>query len=528
MKKTRILTRLYGVTPTVVLLCNLIKERHVIQQHYNVTTHKVYAVTLLLWKAKTCFGSIADGLDHVNPVIRLPLERGISRVLGLGTMAGVDINTLIMEQYLTLSRENHTLGMVKPEIKGNVNFQTRSQFMRDLMEDTFFGKKIRMLMTMLIESSTFNNNADRLTAIVSKLDNLGRDMKKLKDNVHPIQVGCQIFNGLYLDKECPLNEKIKQVEEVNYGEFGHPAPFYRNYVAKFRVGPPGYYTRTDNQTPSGEKKPNLAETINKYIDEAAKRQAEQDEWLKTFCQSTENSWIDHDKIIQKLESQVIPELKSNLPKQTINHYVEPYIPPIIFPNQLKQHAREALAHKTMDSLKKIRINRPLLKEIKKTDNYPKYMKDLVANKQLTEEDDEVNMNPRCSALLQNELPPKENDPGSFILPCSIRRKPVILGRHLLATAHAKVDIFRKTISLEVGNEKEVQIIGNALHRTTPVLIVKVNVTRYSIGPGKVYTKMKILEVEELSRTRVNIATIRARIMDEIVMNDYEKESYDET
>ncbi|GKF88544.1 hypothetical protein Tco_0259421, partial [Tanacetum coccineum] len=29
------------------------------------------------------FGSIASGIDHVNPVIRLPLERGISRVLGL-------------------------------------------------------------------------------------------------------------------------------------------------------------------------------------------------------------------------------------------------------------------------------------------------------------------------------------------------------------------------------------------------------------------------------------------------------------
>ncbi|GJX33450.1 zinc knuckle CX2CX4HX4C containing protein [Tanacetum coccineum] len=33
------------------------------------------------------------------------------------------------------------------------------------------------------------------------------------------------------------------------------------------------------------------------------------------------------------------------------------------------------------------------------------------------------------------------------------RMPIILGRPLLATAHAKVDIFRKSISLKVGNEK---------------------------------------------------------------------------
>ncbi|GJY48123.1 zinc knuckle CX2CX4HX4C containing protein [Tanacetum coccineum] len=158
------------------------------------------------------------------------------------------------------------------------------------------------------------------------------------------------------------------------------------------------------------------------------------------------------------------------------------------------------------------------------------MKDLVENKPRIDEEKEINMNPRCSALLQNHLPPKEQDPGSFILPCSIRkldfkkaladlgasisimpfsmykhlgigklepinmiiemadntkctpkrivenllikidkfifpvdfvildmvediRMPIILGRPLLATAHAKVYIFRKSISLEVGSEK---------------------------------------------------------------------------
>ncbi|GKA16193.1 hypothetical protein Tco_0695940 [Tanacetum coccineum] len=142
------------------------------------------------------FGSITGGLDHVNLVIRLPLEHGISRVLG--TMAGVDINTLTMEQYLALSRENQAPGVVKPKIGGNVNFEIKSQFMQELREDTFSENKNEDPMIMLIESSTLtssrnvssNNNTDGLTAIISKLDNLGRDMKKLKENVHAIQVGC--------------------------------------------------------------------------------------------------------------------------------------------------------------------------------------------------------------------------------------------------------------------------------------------------------------------------------------------------
>ncbi|GJS24225.1 putative reverse transcriptase domain-containing protein [Tanacetum coccineum] len=98
----------------------------------------------------------------------------------------------------------------------------------------------------LSRSLSSSSNADGLVAILSKLDKLGRDMKKLKENVYAIQVGCQICEGPHLDKECPLNEEVKQVEEAKYGEFGRPAPFNGNNGAKYRVGPPGYYTRTDN------------------------------------------------------------------------------------------------------------------------------------------------------------------------------------------------------------------------------------------------------------------------------------------
>ncbi|GKB79332.1 hypothetical protein Tco_0946227, partial [Tanacetum coccineum] len=131
-----------------------------------------------------------------------------------------------------------------------------------------------------------------------------RTKHPLKENVHAIQVGCQICEGPHLNKECPLYEEVKQMEEAKYGEFRPPAPFNTSNGAKYRVGPPGYYTRTNDQTPFGGKRPNVVETINKYMEEAAKRQAEQDEWLKTFYQNTENNRINHDKIIRKLESHV--------------------------------------------------------------------------------------------------------------------------------------------------------------------------------------------------------------------------------
>ncbi|GKF09012.1 zinc knuckle CX2CX4HX4C containing protein [Tanacetum coccineum] len=45
------------------------------------------------------------------------------------------------------------------------------------------------------------------------------------------------------------------------------------------------------------------------------------------------------------------------------------------------------------------------------------------------------------------------------------RMPIILGRPLLATAHAKVDIFRKSISLEVGSEKVIFKMRNSFTTT---------------------------------------------------------------
>nr|GEV41149.1 hypothetical protein [Tanacetum cinerariifolium] len=79
------------------------------------------------------------------------------------------------------------------------------------------------------------SNTDGLVAIISKLDNLGCNIKKLKENIHVIQVVCHIYEGPLLDKECPLNEEVKPAEEVNYGEFGCLAPFKESNEAKFRV-----------------------------------------------------------------------------------------------------------------------------------------------------------------------------------------------------------------------------------------------------------------------------------------------------
>ncbi|GKG07515.1 hypothetical protein Tco_0330484, partial [Tanacetum coccineum] len=70
-------------------------------------------------------------------------------------------------------------------------------------------------------------------------------------------VGCQICEGPHLNKDCPLNEEVKQVKDVKYGEFGLTTPFNEKNKGKFRVGPPGFYTKIDNRPPYGERRQSL-------------------------------------------------------------------------------------------------------------------------------------------------------------------------------------------------------------------------------------------------------------------------------
>ncbi|GJS36833.1 putative reverse transcriptase domain-containing protein [Tanacetum coccineum] len=344
-----------------------------------------------------------------------------------------------MKQYLALSRENQAPGVVKPKIRGNVNFEIKSQFMRELREDTFFGNKnedahdhvdqvlnimvpgavntwdllkkafiqrycppsktakkledihnfkqesnkslylawewytdllykcpshdinnhqkvnifykglstmnrqlldsqgpipgmtltqaLMAIQTMANHSQKWHDgtssrnissscNTNELAAVISKLDNFGRDMKKLKENVHAIQVGCQICEGYHLDKECPLNEEVKQVEEVKYSEFGRPGPFNGSNGTKFHVVPPGYYTRTYNQTPSGEKRPNLVETINKFgeVSEITKDKILRDRWRKRFGNEYDDNenFKDPDECGESKENEILGTIINKL------------------------------------------------------------------------------------------------------------------------------------------------------------------------------------------------------------------------
>ncbi|GJU88060.1 hypothetical protein Tco_1300483 [Tanacetum coccineum] len=214
------------------------------------------------------FGSIAGGLDHVNHVIRLPLECGISRVLGLGDHPNpnmgddVDISALTIEQYLALIQDNNRPGIVKPKISDDVEFEINSHFMRelrckllqDLLEKEFIWKycspfktakklkeirsfKQEMCETLYQAWERYNdmlfkcpqhdlNNHQKVQIFYTGVDISTRRMLESRGFIplmtptqalKSIQVMATIYIiGAHLTKECPLEKEDKTVEQRKY------------------------------------------------------------------------------------------------------------------------------------------------------------------------------------------------------------------------------------------------------------------------------------------------------------------------
>ncbi|GJW81301.1 hypothetical protein Tco_0145276 [Tanacetum coccineum] len=307
-------------------------------------------------------------------------------------MAGVDINTLTMEQYLALSQKNQAPGVVKPKIGGNVNFEIKSQFMRELREDTFSENK----------NEDAHDHIDRVFSIidlfsipeVSKetvmlrvfLFTLTGSAKRLMDR---LALGTINTWGLLkkafiqrldakfvkdLDKDCPLNEEVKQVKEVRYREFGRTTPFNGNNGGKFHVGPPGYYTKTDNYPPYGERRQSLEELLVKNQEESARKSYEMEVWIKKLQENAEINTRNQNASLKKLETQLeqlieklhSSNIKSEQAKVVIVEQEEPF------------------------SLKKLKN---------------------LHGVSFISDSQEENTN--------DQLPTKESNPGHFTLPCTI-------------------------------------------------------------------------------------------------------------
>ncbi|KAL5570855.1 hypothetical protein UlMin_020452 [Ulmus minor] len=94
-------------------------------------------------------------------------------------------------------------------------------------------------------------------------------------------------------------------------------------------------------------------------------------------------------------------------------------PPPPFPQRFKKQQQDQQFRRFLDVLKQLYINIPLVEALEQMPNYVKFMKDMLTKKRRFGEFETIALTRECSDVLQNKLPPKLKDPGSFTIPCSI-------------------------------------------------------------------------------------------------------------
>ncbi|XP_070022474.1 uncharacterized protein [Nicotiana sylvestris] len=125
-----------------------------------------------------------------------------------------------------------------------------------------------------------------------------------------------------------------------------------------------------------------------------------------------------DKLIP--EGELIPKV-THEPKNDaeIPEPVESPRPPPPFPQRLQKKNDDRMFTKFLSMLSQVQLNIPLVDVLREIPKYDKYIKDIVDHKRRLTEFKTVALTEECTSRVQNKLPQKLKDPGSFTIPVRI-------------------------------------------------------------------------------------------------------------
>nr|GEU69435.1 homeodomain-like protein [Tanacetum cinerariifolium] len=302
----------------------------------------------------------------------------------------IDIETLTLEQYLTLNLNNTRRRISNPK---DTTFEIKGNFLRELRKYTFSGSStenaIEHIGKVLEVVSLFNINDSALLRVfpltlvgvakrcfggVKTIQELANHSHKWhnKDSEKKYSYSIRYFAEIVKALNHEMDELKVDVRKINTN--GEKKSLHEE-IKSIRTSEISY----NKSYPKPNIYPtNLKDTFEHYLKESFKRQDVLNEWMNKFMIKTKMNLKDHDSSIKRLE-------------ENVNHLAQ-----LLFTHNLTNHECAI----KLEPASKI----PTLK----VETFAKKIERCILKE-----------NARCSAILQNELPLKEKDPGSFILPCTI-------------------------------------------------------------------------------------------------------------
>ncbi|GJV37076.1 pyruvate dehydrogenase (acetyl-transferring) kinase, mitochondrial [Tanacetum coccineum] len=270
--------------------------------------------------------------------------------------------------------------------------------------------------------------SDGLAAIQAQLNNLGREIKKVNEKVYVAQVGCEQCKGPHYTKDCPLKEEGKTLEEAYYTQFGGP---FQGGV--YRETAPGFYQRNNAYPSYHERRQSMEETLSKFMGESAKRHEENSNLIKEIQASTDASIRNQGASIKTLEIQIGQMSKEKDP----GSFTLPcYINNVCFDNALIDLGA-SISVMPLSTYLNLGLGELIHTKltVELADRIVKYPKGITKN-----------------VLVRIGKFTFHVDFIILDMPMDIK-VPLILGRPFLSTARAKIDVYKRKITLRVGEER---------------------------------------------------------------------------
>ncbi|GJS12685.1 reverse transcriptase domain-containing protein [Tanacetum coccineum] len=110
---------------------------------------------------------------------------------------------------------------------------------------------------------------------------------------------------------------------------------------------------------------------------------------------------------------------------------------------------EAQYGKFLDMIRVVRINVPLVDVLAGMPNYGKFLKELISNKHKIEQISAAFLSDESSVMIQNKVPTKIGDPGSFLIPCNFNKT---LSCNALADLGASINLIPYSLYAKLSLE----------------------------------------------------------------------------
>ncbi|GJV86892.1 hypothetical protein Tco_1530830 [Tanacetum coccineum] len=256
-------------------------------------------------------------------------------------------------------------------------------------------------------------------AIQAQLNNLGREIKKVNEKVYVAQVGCEQCKGPHYTKDCPLKEEGKTLKEAYYTQFGGPFQ-----GGGYRAAAPGFYQRNNANPSYQERRQSMEDTLSKFMSESAKRHEENSNLIKEIRASTDAAIRNQGASIKTLEIQ-IGQMSKVLQERGFGS----------LPSSTEANPRDQVKSISTtieaDSYPIRRIgssqyavstgqNRTLMYETRQTTiPFPSRLNGYYYEEKKGSYGPQFSEAYSEASHINNSIPRKEKDPGSFTLPCFI-------------------------------------------------------------------------------------------------------------